>query len=74
MKALVVKEFGGPLILEEVAVPRPAADQVLIRVKACAVDQFDLTIRDGKFRHGKPRLRSSSGTRSRAWSKRSART
>jgi D-arabinose 1-dehydrogenase-like Zn-dependent alcohol dehydrogenase len=49
MKALVVKEFGGPLILEDVPVPQPAADEALIRVKACAVDQFDLTIRDGKF-------------------------
>ena len=49
MKALVVKEFGGPLILEDVPVPRPGPDDALIRVKACAVDQFDLTIRDGKF-------------------------
>ncbi|MDP1714470.1 MAG: zinc-binding dehydrogenase [Anaerolineales bacterium] len=49
MKALVIKEFGGPLILEDVPIPQPGADEALIRVKACAVDQFDLTIRDGKF-------------------------
>lgn len=49
MKALVVKEFGGPLILEDVPVPQPGPYDALIRVKACAVDQFDLTIRDGKF-------------------------
>ena len=49
MKALMVKEFGGPLVLENVPVPQPGPDDVLIRVKACAVDQFDLTIRDGKF-------------------------
>ncbi len=49
MKALVVKEFGGSLILEDVPVPQPKSDEVLLRVKACAVDQFDLTIRDGKF-------------------------
>jgi D-arabinose 1-dehydrogenase-like Zn-dependent alcohol dehydrogenase len=49
MKALVVKDFGGPLIVEDVPVPQPGPDDVLIRVKACAVDQFDLTIRDGKF-------------------------
>jgi len=49
MKALVVKEFGGPLILEDVPIPQPGSDDALIRVKACAVDQFDLTIRDGKF-------------------------
>jgi len=49
LRALVVKEFGGLLVLEDVPVPQPAADEALIRVKACAVDQFDLTIRDGKF-------------------------
>ncbi len=49
MKALVVKEFGGPLILEETPAPVPGPDEVQIQVKACAVDQFDLTIRDGKF-------------------------
>jgi len=49
MKALVVKEFGGPLIAEDVPIPQPGPDDALIRVKACAVDQFDLTIRDGKF-------------------------
>lgn len=49
MKALVVKEFGGPLVLEEVPEPQPGPQEALLRVKACAVDQFDLTIRDGKF-------------------------
>ncbi len=49
MRALVVKEFGGPLVLEDVPVPQPGPREVLLRVKACAVDQFDLTIRDGKF-------------------------
>ncbi len=49
MRALVVKQFGGPLVLEDVPVPQPGAEDALIRVGACAVDQFDLTIRDGKF-------------------------
>lgn len=49
MKALVIKEFGGPLISEDAPVPQPKPDEALVRVKACAVDQFDLTIRDGKF-------------------------
>lgn len=49
MKALVLKDFGGPLVLEDVPIPQPGRDEALIRVKACAVDQFDLTIRDGKF-------------------------
>ncbi|MCA1553540.1 MAG: zinc-binding dehydrogenase, partial [Chloroflexi bacterium] len=49
MKALVLHEFGGPLTLEDVPVPQVGPEDALIRVKACAVDQFDLTIRDGKF-------------------------
>ena len=49
MRALVVREFGGPLLLEDLPVPRPGPQDVLLRVKACAVDQFDLTIRDGRF-------------------------
>jgi D-arabinose 1-dehydrogenase-like Zn-dependent alcohol dehydrogenase len=49
LKALVVEEFGSPLVLKDVPIPKPGAQEVLLRVKACAVDQFDLTIRDGKF-------------------------
>lgn len=49
MKALVVREFGGPLVLEDLPVPVPGRRDALLRVRACAVDQFDLTIRDGKF-------------------------
>ncbi len=49
MKALVLKEFGGPLTLEDAPVPHPAPEEALVRVRACGVDQFDLTIRDGKF-------------------------
>ncbi|MDF1597668.1 MAG: zinc-binding dehydrogenase [Acidimicrobiia bacterium] len=48
MKALVLHEFDGPLVLEEVPVPVLGSDDVLLRVRACAVDQFDLTIRAGK--------------------------
>lgn len=49
MRALVLKQFGGPLVLEDMPVPQPGADDAVVRVRACAVDQFDLTIRDGKF-------------------------
>lgn len=49
MKALVVEEFGGPLIEKDVPIPEPGPEDVQLRVKACAVDQFDLTIRDGNF-------------------------
>ncbi len=53
MKALVVEEFGGPMILKDMPVPEPGPGDVLVRVKACAVDQFDLRIRDGKVPHAK---------------------
>jgi propanol-preferring alcohol dehydrogenase len=49
MRAMVLREFGGPLRLEEV--PRPAIGprDALLRVRACAADQFDVTIRAGKW-------------------------
>ncbi len=49
MRALVLHEFGGPLRMEERPVPEPAHGEVLLRVRACAVDQFDLIIRDGNW-------------------------
>jgi alcohol dehydrogenase, propanol-preferring len=47
MRAMVVEEYGGELKLRELPVPVPEADEVLLRVKACAVDRFDLAIRAG---------------------------
>lgn len=48
MRALVLHEFDGPLVLEETPVPVPGPQEVLLRVRACAVDQFDLAIRAGR--------------------------
>ena len=47
MQAMVIEDPGGPLVLRELAVPRPGPGQVLVRVRACAVDRFDLAIRRG---------------------------
>jgi NADPH:quinone reductase len=43
MKAVLVREFGAPdvLKLEDVPTPRPAAGQVLVRVKAAGVNPYD---------------------------------
>jgi NADPH2:quinone reductase len=51
MKAIVVREFGGPevLKLEEVPTPRPAAGQVLVRVKATGVNPYDTYMRNGTY-------------------------
>jgi propanol-preferring alcohol dehydrogenase len=45
MRAVRLEEFGGPLIVTEVPVPKPGSGQVLVEVRACAVDRFDTAIR-----------------------------
>jgi len=45
MRAVRLEEFGGSLIMAEVPVPEAGAGQVLVEVRACAVDRFDTAIR-----------------------------
>jgi len=47
MKAAVLHEFGAALAIEDLPVPTPAADEVLIRIEACGVCHSDLHIVDG---------------------------
>ncbi len=49
MKAITIHAFGGPevLKLEEVPVPKPAADEVLIKIYASGVNPVDYKIRKG---------------------------
>jgi NADPH:quinone reductase-like Zn-dependent oxidoreductase len=49
MKAVRIHEFGGPEVLryEDVPDPKPRKDQVLIRVRACAMNHLDLWVRKG---------------------------
>jgi NADPH2:quinone reductase len=51
MKAIRVHEFGGPevLHLEDVPVPSPAAEEVLVRVHAAGVNPVDTYIRAGTY-------------------------
>jgi NADPH2:quinone reductase len=51
MKAIVVREFGGPEVMkiEEVPNPSPGQGQVLIRVKAVGVNPVDTYIRAGSY-------------------------
>ena len=51
MKAIVVHQFGGPEVLkfEEVATPRPAAGQVLVRIHAVGVNPYDTYMRAGTY-------------------------
>lgn len=49
MKAVIFRRHGGPDALEYAEVPEPpvAAGQILVRVKACALNHLDLWIRQG---------------------------
>jgi propanol-preferring alcohol dehydrogenase len=49
MKAAVVREFGKPLAIEDVEVPRPRAGQVLVRIRACGVCHTDLHAAEGDW-------------------------
>jgi NADPH2:quinone reductase len=57
MKAIVVKEFGGPDVmkLEDVRDPTPAPGQLLIRVQAVGVNPVETYIRAGAYAR-KPNL------------------
>ena len=49
MKAVRIHEFGGPEVLhyEDIADPEPTKDQLLVRVRACALNHLDLWVRQG---------------------------
>lgn len=52
MKAIVLREFGGPevLRLENLPPPTPAADEILIRVHSVSVNRtLDCAVRAGKY-------------------------
>jgi D-arabinose 1-dehydrogenase-like Zn-dependent alcohol dehydrogenase len=48
MLAAVLRSWNEALRLEEVPTPEPGRGEVLIRVRACAPDQFDVTIAAGR--------------------------
>jgi NADPH:quinone reductase-like Zn-dependent oxidoreductase len=49
MKAVIFREHGGPdkLFYDEVPVPKIGPDDVLVKVKACALNHLDIWIRQG---------------------------
>ena len=63
MKAIVVREFGGPEVmkLEDAPEPSPGPGQVTIRVRAVGVNPVDVYIRSGTYAR-KPNLPYTPGT------------
>src|SRR5258706_2200829 len=53
MQAMVLTAPGQPLALTELPLPRPDADQLLLKVECCAVCRTDLHVIDGELRDPK---------------------
>ena len=58
MKAAMIREFGGPETVryEDLPDPKPRKDQVLVRVRACAMNHLDLWVRKGVSSVTLPRI------------------
>lgn len=58
MKAIRVHQFGGPEVqqLEDVEVPLPGNEEVLVRVKAAGVNPYDTYMRSGAYGAKNPAL------------------
>jgi NADPH:quinone reductase len=63
MKAIRVKEFGGPEVmqLEEVPDPKPSGAQVVVRIRAAGLNPVDVYMRSGVYPR-KPTLPYTPGT------------
>lgn len=53
MKAAILDKAGAPLQLTDIPRPRPVAGQVLVRIKASAVNPLDLKIAKGEAAHAR---------------------
>jgi len=70
VRGVVARSKGAPVAVETILVPDPGPGEVLVRPQACGVCHTDLHYREGAMRTPSP---SSSATRPRARSRRSAR-
>ena len=75
MKAVLCKAFGpaSSLVLEEIASPSPAKNEILLDVHAAGVNFPDTLIIEGKYQF-KPPFPSPRAARRPEWSPRSARS
>ena len=49
MKAAVVREFGKPLVIEDVAIPEPGPGQIQVKIEATGVCHTDLHAAEGDW-------------------------
>ncbi|TNF86092.1 MAG: NAD(P)H-quinone oxidoreductase, partial [Gammaproteobacteria bacterium] len=51
MKAITLKDFGGPEMMQfsEVETPSPSGDQILIKVMNASVNRPDIIQREGNY-------------------------
>jgi NADPH:quinone reductase len=56
MRAVVLDDFGGPLVPRELPIPEPGPGEVLVRVAASTVNPLDLKIRAGAAAHAQVQL------------------
>lgn len=49
MKAAVVREFGKPLVIEEMPIPEPGEGQIQVKIQACGVCHTDLHAAEGDW-------------------------
>jgi NADPH2:quinone reductase len=63
MRAVLVRQFGGPEVMrvEEVPAPAPGAGQVLVRIRAAGINPVDTYVRTGTYAF-KPPLPYTPGT------------
>lgn len=53
MRAMILEKTGEPLVLKEIPIPTPKADEVLIKVHTCGICRTDLHVVDGELPHPK---------------------
>src|SRR5215467_302269 len=58
MQAVRIHQYGGPetLTFESIPDPQPRKDQVLIRIKACALNHLDIWVRMGVTKSPLPHI------------------
>lgn len=53
MNALFIDSAGGPFVTRQVAIPQPAAGEVLVKIAASGINPLDTKIRAGKGGHAR---------------------